>query len=36
MKPAMETADRPSGFDDLKIIPEKKFGLKAVLEIHSC
>ena len=35
MKLAMETADCPIDFDDLKITLEKKFGIKVVLGTHS-
>ncbi len=35
MKMAMETADCPIDFDDLKPIIEKKFGLQVVLGTHS-
>lgn len=35
MKLAMDTAECSIDFDDLKIIPEKKFGIKVVLGTHS-
>ncbi|WLE96312.1 MAG: CGGC domain-containing protein [Candidatus Electrothrix communis] len=34
MKAAMETADCPIAYDDLKINVEKKFGVKVVLGTH--
>jgi len=35
VKLAMETADCPIAFDDLKVTLEKKFGVKEVLGTHS-
>ena len=35
MKLAMETADCPIDFDDLKVTLEKKFGVKVVLGTHN-
>jgi len=35
MKLAMETADCPIDFDELKMTLEKKFGIKVVLGTHS-
>jgi predicted metal-binding protein len=35
MKAAMETAECPIAYDDLKINLEKKFGVKVVLGTHS-
>ena len=35
MKLAMETADCPIDFDDLKVVLENKFGVNVVLGTHS-
>jgi len=35
MKLAMETADCPIDFDDLKVVLENKFGVKVTLGTHS-
>jgi hypothetical protein len=35
MKLAMETADCPIDFEDLKVAPENKFGVNVVLGTHT-
>ena len=35
VKSAMETAQCPIDFDDLKLVPEKQFGVQVVMGTHS-